>query len=123
MSQRPSSLAEQWFIEDSLQSLEGLCPLCRAAFENELRFFAENMREALSVLYLQTRAIRVQAVLSGRTNLAHTMDNWEALRVHRTLAAITGMAATVLFEQQPHLLKSHSRTNAKSPAPAEAGAG
>lgn len=92
MSRRPC-LAEEWFIDEGIASLGGLCPACRGAFRAELRFFSPNDREAFSNIYRMSRAIRVKAVLDGRLSNARKIDDWEALRVHRTLAGLTFMAA------------------------------
>ena len=91
MSLAPS-LAEQWFVDDNLLWLEGLCPECRAAFRGELRLFAATDRDALSEVFRQSRAIRVQAALAGR---GYRRDDYESLHVHRTLRALISMASGV----------------------------
>ena len=100
---RSPCLQEQWFVADTVAALAGLCPLCRANLEAELRLFGATNEEALSPIYRQSRAIRVQAVFTGRP-LARQPNHWDALQVLRTIGGMCELSAAILFQQQPHLV-------------------
>lgn len=74
---RAPSLAERWFIDDAVDEIGRLCPMCRDRLRTELRLFGTDDRSALHEIYIQSRAIRV-------TQFSHC-DNWEALRVISTI--------------------------------------
>lgn len=96
-------LDEQWFVEDGLALLAGLCPMCRRALAQELRLFGSDNASALHQIYVQSRAIRVQAIFRNNFAAAHGIGDWEALLVLRTVLEMILLATGVLFEQQPKL--------------------
>lgn len=90
MADRRPSLREQWFIEDALRDLNGLCPVCRGAAEKEILLFGPSLNHALSEIYSASRRIRVRAGLDGRD--CRHMTDWEAAIVMRSIAGLTAMS-------------------------------
>lgn len=101
MNARSPCLAEQWFVEDAIRDIQGLCPMCRTEFETRwLRLFGPTNEQALSNIYRQSRAIRVGAVMDNRLGHAARTDNWSALGLLQTIDAMIRMSADVLMQQR-----------------------
>lgn len=90
---RAPSLAEQWFIEDTIEQMTGLCQSCRDDLGNWLRLFGRDDRTALHEIYVQSRAIRVTQ--------SRDCDNWEALRVMQFIGGCVDMASAGLRGVRP----------------------
>ena len=86
MSTLRPCLAEEWFVEDGLTAMNGLCPLCRASLLKELSVFDADPARALSDVYRLSRAISVKHIMAHRFEAARAMDDWEALRVMRGIS-------------------------------------
>lgn len=100
MTARSPSLAEQWFVDDAVLAISRLCPLCRAKFQEELRLFHADDRAAFHEIYRQSRAIRVMRVMQDDIPAARKIDDWEVLRVLRTIRGMIGLGAAVFAEQR-----------------------
>jgi hypothetical protein len=105
MATRKACLSEEWFMQDGLKTLDGLCLNCRAALLDELSVFDANPATALSEVFRLSRAIRVKRVLMGQASSARGTDDWEALRVMRLIRSMIGIASDQ-FEEQGILRKA-----------------
>lgn len=86
---RAPSLAEQWFIEDTIEQMDGLCQKRLGDLRKWLKLFGRDDRTALHEIYIQSRAIRV-------TQMRHC-DNWEALRVLQFIGVCIAMGSAGLM--------------------------
>lgn len=89
---RPS-LREEWFIEDALRDLAGLCPMCRRRAEDEIMVFGASVRDGLSEIFKASRSIRVSAAQTGRPY--RDIGDWEAASVIRTIGTLISAAVRV----------------------------
>lgn len=85
-------LAEEWFIEDTCESIDKLCKTCRSIVEHKLSLYGKNRIEALSSIYDMSRSIRVMKFMSGKTEEARKMGNWEVVKVMNTIEALIGFS-------------------------------
>ena len=100
MSRKPCQ-AEDWFTEDALYAMEGLCAQCRDAFEAEISIFdSGGAEQALRAIYRQSRSIRVMNAQSGKP---YRQDNWDALHYIRTIRHLILMSENVTMGLKPHL--------------------
>lgn len=100
------SLSEQWFITDALEEMALVCPMCRAQMKRRLSLFADSPEAALSEIYKQSRAIRVQHVMGNRLTAGRKTSDWAALETLLVIEQVIGFAAVGLAAQR---LPSNSR--------------
>jgi hypothetical protein len=94
-------LNEQWFIDDTINGMEGLCPLCVKDLEYWLRFFGPDNRTALSEIYRQSRAIRIGRVRDSMFDSARETGPWEAVHVMQFISFGIGKAITAYSPCRP----------------------